>query len=213
MTLFLSFIIGFSTSFLGMIFPSFLNMTTVKISIERGKIKALKFALGVSTIVFFQAYIAIFFTKFLKENPEFIILLQKVALVIFILLSIYFFKEFKKENKNTSEFKQKCKDTFLIGLFLSILNMFAVPFYYGITTVLNNYGWLKLSQNNILLFVTGSAIGTFMILYSYSNFAKFIKNKSKLKSNKLSLVLSVLTGFLALITFAKVFYPTLASGN
>jgi len=188
-------------------------MTTVKISIERGKIKALKFALGVSTIVFFQAYIAIFFTKFLKENPEFIILLQKVALVIFILLSIYFFKEFKKENKNTSEFKQKCKDTFLIGLFLSILNMFAVPFYYGITTVLNNYGWLKLSQNNILLFVTGSAIGTFMILYSYSNFAKFIKNKSKLKSNKLSLVLSVLTGFLALITFAKVFYPTLASGN
>lgn len=204
MTLFLSFIFGFSTSFLGMVFPSMLNMTTVKISIERGKINAIKFALGVSTIVFLQAYAAIFFIKFLKENPLFILTLQKVALVIFAMLSFYFYKEFKKENKTTSEFKQKCKDTFLVGLFLSALNMFAIPFYYGITTVLNNFGWMNLTQNNILLFVVGSAIGTFMILYSYSNFARFVKTKSNRKSNKLSLVLSVLTGILAIITLLKV---------
>ncbi len=204
MTLFLSFIFGFSSSFLGMVFPSMLNMTTVKISIERGKINAIKFALGVSTIVFLQAYAAIFFIKFLRENPLFILTLQKVALVIFAMLSFYFYKEFKKENKTTSEFKQKCKDTFLVGLFLSALNMFAIPFYYGITTVLNNFGWMNLTQNNILLFVVGSAIGTFMILYSYSNFARFVKTKSNRKSNKLSLVLSVLTGILAIITLLKV---------
>lgn len=204
MTLFLSFVFGFSTSFLGMVFPSMLNMSTVKISIERGKINAMKFALGVSTIVLLQAYIAIFFTKFLKENPELIITLQKAVLFIFTLLSIYFFKEYKKENKNTTDFKQKCRDTFLIGLFLSAINMFAIPFYYGIATILNNYGWLKLSQNNILLFVIGSAIGTFMILYSYSNFAKLVKKKDKVKSNKLSLVLCILTGVLALITLVKV---------
>ena len=150
-----------------MLTPSMLNMTTVKISMERGKNNALKFALGVSTIVFAQAYIAVFFTKFLKDNPDFIQILQKSALVIFMLLSIYFYREFKKENKNTSEFKQKCKDTFLVGLLLSVLNMFAIPFYYGITTILNNTGWLQLSQNNILLFVLGSAIGTFMVLYLY----------------------------------------------
>jgi len=130
MTLFLSFIFGFSTSFLGMVFPSMLNMTTVKISMERGKVNAIKFALGVSTVVFLQAYIAVFFTRFLKENPEFILTLQKVALVIFALLSIYFYTEFKKESKPKSELKQKCKDTFLVGLFLSALNMFAIPFYY-----------------------------------------------------------------------------------
>lgn len=82
--------------------------------------------------------------------------------------------------------------------------MFAIPFYYGIATILNNYGWLKLSQNNILLFVIGSAIGTFMILYSYSNFAKLVKKKDKVKSNKLSLVLGIFTGVLALITLVKV---------
>lgn len=205
MTLFLSFIFGFSTSFLGMVFPSMLNMTTIKISIERGKINAVKFALGVSTIVLIQAYVAIFFTKFLKENPDFILILQKTALVVFALLSVYFFKEYKKEKKITSEFKQKCRDTFLVGLFLSAINMFAIPFYYGITTALNSFGWMNLSQSNILLFVIGSAIGSFMILYSYSNFANVLNRKNKVKSNKLSLVLSILTGVLAVITIIKVF--------
>ena len=83
--------------------------------------------------------------------------------------------------------------------------MFAVPFYYGITTVLNNFGWMKLSQNNILLFVIGSAIGTFMILYFYSNFANVLNRRNKVKSNKLSLVLSILTGVLAIITLIKVY--------
>jgi len=118
---------------------------------------------------------------------------------------MYFYREFKKENKNTSEFKQKCKDTFVVGLLLSLLNMFAIPFYYGITMVLNKTGWLQLSQNNILLFVIGSAIGTFMLLYTYSSFANFIQGKSKKTSNKLNLILSFLTGFLALVTLVKLF--------
>ena len=205
MALLLPFIFGLTTSFLGMLAPSMLNMTSVKISIERGKINAVKFAFGVSTIVLIQAYTAIYFTKYLKENPDFIQTLQKIALVIFVLLSMYFYREFKKENKNTSEFKQKCKDTFLVGLLLSLLNMFAIPFYYGITTVLNKTGWLQLSQNNILLFVIGSAIGTFMLLYTYSNFAKFIQGNSKKTSNKLNFILSFLTGFLALVTIVKLF--------
>ncbi len=205
MTLLLPFIYGFSTSFIGMLAPSMLNMTTVKISMERGMFNAMKFALGVSIIVFIQAYIALFFIKFLKDNPDFIQILQKIALIIFVLLSIYFYKSYKTESKNTSDFKQKCKDTFVIGLLLSTLNMFAIPFYYGITTMLNKFGWLQLSQNNILLFVIGSAIGTFMLLYTYSNFAKFLKSKSKTKSNKLNLTLSLLTGFLALVTLVKLF--------
>jgi len=188
-----------------MIFPSMLNMTTVKIRIERGKLNALKFAFGVSIIVLIQAYAAVFFIKLLNENPNLIESIQKTAIIIFMLLSLYFYYTYKKEKKNTSNFEQQCKNSFVIGLFLSALNMFAIPFYYGITTILNNFGWLQLSQNNIILFVIGSAIGTFMILFSYSYVAKFIENKSSQKSNKLNLVLSVFTGVLALINMVKLF--------
>lgn len=182
-----------------------LNMTSVKISVERGKYNAIKFALGVSTIVLLQAYGAVLFTKYLNNNPDFIVTLQKIAVVIFAFLSVYFYRENRKVNKNTADFTQKCKDTFVIGLFLSALNMFSIPFYYGIITVLMNIGLLQLSQNNILLFVIGSAIGTFIILYLYPNLAKIIPVKSKKYSHKLNLVLSVLTGVLALVTFIELF--------
>lgn len=187
-----------------MVFPGMLNMTSVKISMERGKLSTGKFAFGVSIVVFIQAYLAIIFIKYLKENPEFITSLQKFAFLIFSILSFYFFKEFKKESKNTTEFTQKCKDTFVIGLFLSALNMFAIPFYYGITSILKNADLIQLSQNNILLFVLGSAAGSFLLLYSYPNFAKKIQRKSGRSADKLNLVLSMLTGVLALITFIKI---------
>lgn len=188
-----------------MIFPSMLNMTTVKISMERGKYNAIKFALGVSTIVLLQAYGAVFFTKYLNENPNFIIILQKIAVLIFAVLSIYFFRENKIANKNTSEFIQNCKDTFVVGLFLSALNMFAIPFYYGIIKLLSNTGLLKLTQNNIILFVIGSAIGTFILLYLYPKLVKIIPVKSKNSSNKLNLALGILTGFLAIFTLIKLY--------
>jgi threonine/homoserine/homoserine lactone efflux protein len=189
----------------GMLAPGMLNMTSVKIRLERGRINAVKFAFGASTVVLIQAYAAVFFTKFLKENPDFIRVLQKVAVVIFVLLSIYFYREFRIEKKSRSEFKQKCKDTFVIGLFLSAFNMFAIPFYYGITIFLDNFGWLRLSQNNISLFVIGSAIGTFMLLYTYSNLAKFVQINPKKTSNNLNLGLSLLTLFLAVITLIKLY--------
>lgn len=185
--------------------PSMLNMTTVKITFERGKMNAIKFAFGVSIVVLLQAYAAVFFTKYLKDNPDFILILQKFAFVIFALLSIYFYREFKKVSKISVGFKQKCRDTFVVGLFLSAINMFAIPFYYGITTVLNKIGLMQLSQNNILLFVIGYGIGTFMLLFTYSNIGKYMQLKTNGSSNKLNMVLSILTGVLAMVTFIKLF--------
>lgn len=186
-----------------------LNMTSVKISIERGKYNVVKFAFGVSLIVLSQAYVAIFLIKYLNGNPDFILTLQKFAVVIFAVLSIYFYRENRKVKKNTSEFVQNCKDTFVIGLFLSAINMFAIPFYYGIITVLMKSGLMQLSQNNVLLFVIGSAIGTFVLLYLYPSFAKITPFRSRRSTNKLNLVLSVLTGVLALVTIFKLSYTFL----
>lgn len=204
MALVLPFIFGFSASFIGMMTPSMLNMTTAKIRLQRGRLNAIKFALGASLVILLQVYLAILFTEYLKENPGFFEVLEKFALGIFVLLSLYFFKEYKKENQNTKGYEKKCNDTFVVGLFLSALNMFAIPFYYGITTILNNFGIFKFSQNNILLFVVGSAIGSFILLILYSKYAYYFQSKLKRSSNYLNLVLSIITGILAVATFIKV---------
>jgi len=204
MLLTLHFIFGFITSFLGSLTPSMLNMTAAKISLNKGKNSAIRFAVGVSFVVFIQAYIAILFTKFLMENPMFVQSLQKIALVIFMVLSFYFYRQYKKEKVKTQQPKQGSKNTFIVGVLLASLNMFSIPFYCGVTTALEMAGWLQFSQLYIITFVIGSAIGTFALLYMYLNYAKKIQMKSKGLSKNLNLILSILTGILAVITFIKV---------
>lgn len=205
MTLILHFVLGFISSFLGTLAPSMLNMTAAKISLQKNKSDAVKFAIGVSMIVLLQAYVAILFTKFLRGNPDFVQSLQKIAMVIFALLSFYFYRQFKKDKAPTETVKDKTGNSFVVGLLLSALNMFSIPFYCGVTTALNVAGWLQFSQQNILIFVVGSSLGTFALLYMYANYAKVIQSKSRDLAKYLNLVLSILTGVLAIITFIKIF--------
>lgn len=204
MTLVIHFILGFITSFLGTLTPSMLNMTTAKISLNKSKIEATKFAIGASIVVLAQAYIAILFTKFLRNNPAFVQSLKEIAILIFVLLSFYFYRQSKKDKVQTNSIKEKTGNSFMVGLLLSSLNMFSIPFYCGITTALDVAGWLQFSQQNILTFVVGSALGTFSLLYMYANYAKIIQLKSKGLSKNLNLILSILTGGLAIVTLINI---------
>jgi threonine/homoserine/homoserine lactone efflux protein len=201
----LHFILGFMTSFLGTLTPSMLNMTAAKISLNKSKSDAVKFAIGVSIVVLLQAYVAILFTKFLRSNPDFVQSLQKIAIVIFALLSFYFYRQSKKDKVPAKTAKDKSGNSFMVGLLLSALNMFSIPFYCGVTTALDVAGWLQFSRQNILIFVVGSALGTFSLLYLYANYAKTIQLKSKGLAKNLNLILSILTGILAITTFIKIF--------
>lgn len=205
MSLVLHFVLGFIVSFLGMIIPSMLNMTAAKISLNKSKKEAVKFAIGVSIIVLFQAYLAILFTKFLSSNPDFVLTLQKVSIVIFGILSFYFFRQSIKERKDELMVKESSKNSLIIGLFLSSLNMFSIPFYCGVTSALDMAGWLILTQHNMIMFVVGSSLGTFLLLYLYAEKASFIQLKARGLAKNLNFSLSVLTGLIALITLVKVF--------
>lgn len=201
MSITIHFLLGFITSFLGTLTPSMLNMTTAKISLTKSKPDAIKFAIGVSLVVLIQVYIAILFTKFLRNNPAFVQSLQKTAMVIFAGLSFYFYRESKKQKEAT--YKERTGNSFVIGLLLSALNMFSIPFYCGVTSALDVAGWLKFSQLNILIFVIGSALGTFSLLAMYASYAKIIQAKSKGIAKNLNLILSILTASLALFTILK----------
>ncbi len=181
-----------------------LNMTATKISLNKSKPDAVKFAVGASIIVLAQVYIAILFTKFLRSNPAFVQSLQEIAIVIFVLLSFYFYRQSKKDKVPTDSIKEKTGNSFVVGLLLSSLNMFSIPFYCGVTTALDVAGWLKFSQQNIMGFVIGSALGTFSLLYMYANYAKIIQLKSKGLAKNLNLILSILTGILAFITLINI---------
>ena len=196
MTYILVFVLGFISAFIGLIPPSMLNMTAIKISVTKGHYDAKIYALGVSITVFFQATIALLITKLLKENQHLVIYVKEVAAVI----SIYFFRKGFSERKENYISKQRIKNNFTIGLLLSFLNMFAIPYYCGVGASLDMMDLLDFSKSTILTFVLGTTLGTFLILYLYIFTAQKISHKIQLMTKNINFILAILTGVLGVIT-------------
>lgn len=202
MSLIVHFLLGFSISFIGTIPPSMLNMTTAKISIVSSKSDGLKFAVGVSLIVFVQAYIALYTAEYLHGNTTIERYITLFGIIIFALLAVYFFKQARVENKKGSDIK--IKNSFRLGVTLSILNMFAIPFYCAVGSSLNMSGWINFEQLSILFFVFGAALGTYALHYLYVQSAINIRNQAQLLTKNLNYILSILTGIIAVISLIKV---------
>jgi len=205
MTLFLVFILGLISAFVGLIPPSMLNMTAVKISTANGRKKAEIFAVGASVTVFFQATVALLITKLLKENQFLLIYVKEVAAVIFIILSVYFLKKGLSERKENYSPKQHIKNNFTVGLLLSFLNMFAVPYYCGVGASLDMMGLLDFSRKTILAFVTGATLGTFLILFVYIFTAQKVSKKIQPMTKNINFILAFITGSLGIITLFNLF--------
>ena len=146
------FLLGFFFSFVGSISPSMLNMTALKISLENGKKGTYKYALGVSLVVILQAYIAVFLTKYIAENQVVLEYLEKAGIVVFIFLSFYFYKESKKSKLKKAITNVKKETPFLKGILLSTLNMFAIPFFCIVTSILDAFSLFSFSFTPVLLF-------------------------------------------------------------
>lgn len=196
---------GFLFSFIGSITPSMLNMTTLKISLEKNETAANYYNLGVSLIVFIQTYIAVILTNYISKNPSFLESLEKAGIFIFILLSFYFYRQSKKEKTQVKTSNTKKGSSFLSGIILSFLNMFAIPFFCGIVATLSLFNLFNFDIFPVLFFVFGAGVGSFFILFLYSKYAKQIQKKAGKITKDINLVLSVLTGLFAVLTLFKLF--------
>ena len=199
------FFFGFFSSFIGSITPSMLNMTAIKVSLEKGIEASKKYALGVSLVAIPQVVIAVILTKYIAENPTILETLEKAGIVVFIGLSYYFYNESKKGKIKTESIKFKKENPFLIGITLSFLNMFAIPFFCGIIVALDLFELFSFEVFPIFFFILGTILGTFCILFVYARFANIIQQKTGKLTKDINIILSVLTALVALITFIKLF--------
>jgi len=182
-----------------------LNMTAIKVSLEKGIEASKKYALGVSLVAIPQVVIAVILTKYIAENPTILETLEKSGIVVFIGLSYYFYNKSKKGKIKTESLKSKKENPFLIGITLSFLNMFAIPFFCGIIVALDLFELFSFEVFPILFFILGTIFGTFCILFVYARFANIIQQKTGKLTKDINIILSVLTALVAVITFIKLF--------
>ncbi len=199
------FFLGLFIALVGVIPPGLLNMTAAKISLKEGHSRGIVFSIGVCVIVIAQTYIAAIFARYLSNHPEVIDILQRVALVIFILITIYFLFIAKKHPKQQVEPKMRSKHSrFFQGLFLSSINVFPIPYQAYMTITLASFGWLEFDQISIISYVAGAASGTFVMLYMYMFFFDKIKKKSFTSQKNMNYFIGGITGIISIITIINI---------
>lgn len=196
------FFLGLIFSFVGYTPPSVLNMTALKIRLQKDQRDFYLFTSGVLLIVFIQAYISVYLTKYIANNPMLIAFLEKIGIVILILLSVYFYRLNRIEKKSVG-YQHTIKNSFFTGMLLSTLNMFAIPFFCGIIAFLASNNLMDYSKLSLTFFLIGSVLGTFYILFLYGKYAHKIQQKTGSLTSKINLLLSIVTFVFAVLTFLK----------
>ncbi|MAP53816.1 lysine transporter LysE [Altibacter sp.] len=205
MALILNFIIGFLASFVGVIPPGLLNMSAAKISMNEGRKKGLLFSVGVCITVMIQTYIALLFARYLDMNPEIVDMLQKVALGIFICITIFFFFIAKDTRREIPEDMNKSKtNRFFSGMFLGALNLLPLPYWVYISITFAGFGWFEFTTLELWVAVIASGIGTFVMLLIYVQFFRRKEDQGRLSVN-MNYIIGFITAVISVITAIKIF--------
>lgn len=205
MNLVTSLFLGFFTAFIGIIPPGLINMTAAKVNLKEGKKSAVWFVLGAVTVIFFQAYLAILFAQFIDARPEIVVLLREVGFGIFTILTIYFLWIAKAPKIKKGKIKKKSKTTrFFLGMLLSVLNFFPIPYYVLVSITLASYKLFSFDTSSILVFVSGVVLGSFLVFYCYIIFFKKIENKTDYLMTNMNKIIGSITGLISIITLFNI---------
>lgn len=205
MNITLIFFLGLVIALVGVIPPGLLNVSAAKISLKEGYSRGIVFSIGVCITVAFQTYIAIIFARYLSNHPDIVEVLKQVALVIFILITIYYFFFAKKDTKSDVNTNGRSKKSRLfLGIFMSAINVFPIPYqaYMGIT--LATFGLLDFEQISIISYVAGAMSGTFVMLYIYIFFFERIKNKKFTTQKNMNYLIGGITGAISVVTLISI---------
>jgi threonine/homoserine/homoserine lactone efflux protein len=199
--------LGFFIAAIGILPPGLINMTAAKVSMQDGRSEAISFVMGAIIIILFQTFLALFFAHFLDSNTAFINILQEIGLFLFLGLTFYFFWRGKKP-KTTNHNIQKHSKTnrFFLGIMLSSLNLFPIPYYVFISITLSAYGYFFFTNTFIYTFVLGALLGSFMVFYGYILFFKKQENNNSFLLNYGNYIIGTITGLVSLVTLYNLIY-------
>jgi threonine/homoserine/homoserine lactone efflux protein len=181
-------------------------MTAAKVSLIDGRKRAMMFVLGALIIVFFQTYLSVFFAQYIDKHIEVVVLLREIGFVIFIALSIYFLsfaKQPKINHEEVSNIKSK-RSRFFMGMIISAINFFPIPYYALITITLASYHVFSYEPIQNISLIFGIVLGSFSVFYFYVVFFNKLKSKANYLITNMNKIIGTITGLIALLTLFNI---------
>jgi threonine/homoserine/homoserine lactone efflux protein len=198
------FAVGFLMAFIGLMSPGMLTMSTLNAAIDRGTKSAAKFALGAALPIFIQAHLALLGAGYIKEHPQILTNFSKIAVFVFFVLAIVFFKQYRQRKLVIHTPRFSINNSFWYGVFISTINPMAIPFYFTYSTLLELQGWLTIKEPFITAFVLGAVLGAYTILNIYGKNAPKLMSKLQFVSKNFKLILALIMFVLGLVALMHV---------
>lgn len=196
---------GFISAVIGILPPGLINMTVAKVNSKEGKRAALWFVFGAVIVIFVQVALAILFARFIGDRPQVSVLFREIGAVIFLLLTIYFFWIASPPKKIKGKvIKQRTATRFFLGMLLSALNFFPIPYYVVVSIWLSSLGWFVFEPISILIFVFGALLGSILVFYGYILFFSKIEAKTDFFMKNMNKIIGSITGLVALLTIFNI---------
>ena len=204
MAIFYNFLIGFFGALIGVLPPGLINMYAAKVTMKEGRKKGMLFSIGVCVTVMIQTYIALLFAGYIEMHPGIVSVLQKVALGIFISLTIYFIfiaKDTRREIRDSDSYSKTSR--FFSGMFIAVLNLLPLPYWIYLGITFSVFGWFSFSQPELSVAVLGSGIGTLAALALYVQFFRTRDEPQKFTMN-MNYIIGMVTAIISVVTFLKI---------
>ncbi len=180
-------------------------MTAAKVNHKEGKRNAIWFVLGAILVIFFQVFFAVLFAKIINRRPDLVTLLREIGFVIFTALTVYFLWIAKTPNGKPKKLKKSSKTKrFFLGMLLSGLNFFPIPYYVFISITLASYKLFSFDTTSIFIFVNGVITGSFLVFYFYISFFNRIENKRDYIMKNMNTIIGSITGLISILTLINI---------
>jgi len=195
---------GFICSGIGIALPGLINMTAVKVALDKGFRKAVLFSCGAASTILLQATFSILFAGYLSTHAEVLSNIKKLAIVIFLLLAVVFL--YQAMHPRVKKGSSRTGSAYWLGVMIAAMNVLNVPFYFTMGTVLSSSGTILLKGAIKWSFIFGLFLGGLVVLLGYACFAGFIQKHATYFTRNLNYFLSVLFLLLAIIQLVQLYY-------
>ncbi len=190
-------------AFVGVVPPGLVNMSVAKTCLEKGRRNGVFMAIGASLVVFFQALLAVVISKYIFSHPDVKSMFLQAGVGILILMFVYFLLSANRKKNQQNIKKRTGTKSFFTGILVSVLNIFPIPYFILIGTLLSNNFKITFTINNDLIFALSAALGTFTTLYLYVIFIMRIDGKTELFKKYSNYFMAVLMLILIIVTWVR----------
>ena len=198
----LTFFLGLLANFIGYVPPGNINLTLVRITINRGFKEALRFITALSVVEFFFTFCIMHAAKWLSAQVHLDVMIDWIMFALFVILGTVTWRHRNKPAKTNYSNHASIK----YGLLLGLINPMQVPFWMICGTYLITHEWISVGNTELIIFSFGSAAGSFLCLFLYAECARYIQKKFALSTKLINTAVAILFFALAGYHLAKRVY-------